>query len=185
MAQRADTGVVAVGVHIVLHDQSLNLYGPGFVGHVESARPSWGWYAVVADEGVREHEDLPAVGGIGQALRVAGHARVENDLTRYRFFGCKTAAYHFGAVFKDELHGLSRKLLYCSHLVCLRVTPVPEMGIDGHESILPRPVRGISYYRVIKALINIRALGRSAGLAPAPQDPAMHPRLADRSCAPL
>ena len=36
--------------------------------------------AVVADQRVRHRDDLPAIGGVGEDLLVAGHARVEHDL---------------------------------------------------------------------------------------------------------
>ena len=48
----------------------------GFADSVSSPR-----HAVVADLRRRHRDDLAGVGGIGQDLLVAGHARVEDDLT--------------------------------------------------------------------------------------------------------
>ena len=50
-------------------------------GHLGAARLDvLARHPVVADLGARHGDDLPGVGGVGQHLLVAGHARVEHDL---------------------------------------------------------------------------------------------------------
>ena len=56
----------------------------GLVGAVEAARCARRGHAVVADERIGEHEDLAAVGRIGERFDVTGHPGVEDDLAADR-----------------------------------------------------------------------------------------------------
>lgn len=60
----------------------------------------FGGYAVVAENGVGGHQNLPFVGGVGKAFGVAGHSGIENHLTGGRSFITKRLPFEEGAVFK-------------------------------------------------------------------------------------
>ena len=52
-------------------------------------------YAVVADKWIRHYEDLPGIGGIGEALRVASHAGGKDRFTRSTYRSTKAYAFKF------------------------------------------------------------------------------------------
>ena len=63
--------------------------------------------AVVADQRVRRHDDLPGVRRVGQHLLVAGHGGVEDDLAEGVGLGAERAAGVRRAVFEDEVGWVS------------------------------------------------------------------------------
>src|SRR3989338_7584784 len=61
-------------------------------------------YPVIADEWIGEHDDLPRVRGVGEALHIARHTCIEDDLSRPVFRGAGGLALEYCAVLKVELH---------------------------------------------------------------------------------
>ena len=62
-------------------------------------------YAVVADQGVGEEDDLASVGGVAQDLLVAGHAGVENDLAGGPALRSERPAFDHRTVCENEVCG--------------------------------------------------------------------------------
>lgn len=65
-------------------------------------------HTIVADEREGEDEDLPAVGRVGQRLRVADHARVEDELASHALGGAEGDALDDGAILNHERRVLRR-----------------------------------------------------------------------------
>ncbi len=66
--------------------------------------------AVVADDWVGHDKYLASVGRVGQALLVAGHARIEHDLAVNGLLITKASALSYCPVFEDEVALLHQKV---------------------------------------------------------------------------
>ncbi len=58
--------------------------------------------AVVADLGIREHDDLAGIGGIGEDFLIAGDGGVEDHLAKSVFLRTKALALEDRSVFQGE-----------------------------------------------------------------------------------
>ena len=61
-----------------------------------------GRHAVVADQGVGQHQDLAGIGGVGERLRVADHAGREHDLAGDRPAGTEGNALKDASVLEPQ-----------------------------------------------------------------------------------
>ena len=91
--------------------------------------------AVVADQRVGLAEDLAVVGGIGDGLGVADHARVENDFPRDLGEGAEAFARPDAAVFEDEDRFQTGKILSRSAHYTIRYLNTQSPYSDFAKSV--------------------------------------------------
>ena len=61
---------------------------------------------VIPDKGIRHHENLALVGWVCQRFLIAGHIRIEHQLSKNRFLGTESLTLYYGAVlyYEQRLH---------------------------------------------------------------------------------
>src|SRR5215475_7040083 len=89
---------MAVIIDVVLNDQTLHLDPVRLIGGVEQPSPARCRHAIVPDQRIGQHQDLPGIRGVRQGFDVAGHPGVEDDLSTDRAWRTEEAACENGPV---------------------------------------------------------------------------------------
>ncbi|OPZ67029.1 MAG: hypothetical protein BWY83_02723 [bacterium ADurb.Bin478] len=72
---------VAVFKRVFGDDQALDVNPVGFEIFIQPVLKNASGHAIVADQGIGEHQDLSVIGWIGKALRITHHAGIEHHLS--------------------------------------------------------------------------------------------------------
>ena len=87
--------------------------------------------AVVADEGIGHHHDLPSIGRVGEDLLVARHCGVEDDLAGGLADGAEGLAAEHAAVAQDEDRGRHGR------------TTAPPTSVSAGAPVSRQPANGV------------------------------------------